>query len=84
MDFTDLYINGTWVSGASKERFDVLNPATEDEIVRLPHADKSDLCDALNAAVKVFAKWRHVAPIVRARSRRYSLTSVMTTCLAPA
>jgi succinate-semialdehyde dehydrogenase/glutarate-semialdehyde dehydrogenase len=60
----NLYINGEWRKAASD--LPVLNPATEEEIGRLPHADKSDLDDALDAAVKGFEKWRHVAPVERA------------------
>jgi succinate-semialdehyde dehydrogenase/glutarate-semialdehyde dehydrogenase len=45
-----LYINGKWRKTARD--LPVLNPATEEEIGRLPHADKSDLDDALAAAEK--------------------------------
>lgn len=60
----NLYINGEWRKTASD--LPVLNPATEQEIGRLPHADKSDLDDALAAAAKGFATWRQAAPIDRA------------------
>jgi len=43
-----LYINGEWRKTAND--LPVLNPATEEEIGRLPHAEKSDLDDALEAA----------------------------------
>jgi succinate-semialdehyde dehydrogenase/glutarate-semialdehyde dehydrogenase len=59
-----LYINGKWRKTARD--LPVLNPATEEEIGRLPHADKSDLDDALAAAEKGFEIWRKVAPIDRA------------------
>ena len=59
-----LYINGEWRKTASD--LPVLNPATEEEIGRLPHAEKSDLEDAVAAAVKGFEIWRQVAPIERA------------------
>jgi succinate-semialdehyde dehydrogenase/glutarate-semialdehyde dehydrogenase len=59
-----LYIDGEWRKTASD--LPVLNPATEDEIGRLPHAEKSDLDDALEAAAKGFELWRRVAPVERA------------------
>ena len=60
----NLYIDGEWRKAASD--LPVLNPATEEEIGRLPHADKGDLDDALDAAVKGFDRWRQVAPVERA------------------
>jgi len=59
-----LYINGEWRKTARD--LPVLNPATEEEIGRLPHAEKSDLDDALESAEKGFKVWRQVAPIDRA------------------
>jgi len=59
-----LYINGEWRKTAHD--LPVLNPATEEEIGRLPHAQTSDLDDAVEAADKGFEVWRKVAPIDRA------------------
>ena len=59
-----LYINGEWRKTAND--LPVLNPATEEEIGRLPHADKSDLDDALAAAETGFRAWSKVAPVDRA------------------
>jgi len=59
-----LYINGEWRKTAND--LPVLNPATEEEIGRLPHAEKDDLDDALEAAEKGFRIWRQVAPVERA------------------
>ena len=58
-----LYINGEWRKTA--QDLPVLNPATEKEIGRLPHAEKSDLDDALEAAEKGFKAWRRTAPVDR-------------------
>ena len=55
-----LYINGEWRKTAND--LPVLNPATEEEIGRLPHAEMSDLDDALEAAEKGFRIWSRVAP----------------------
>jgi succinate-semialdehyde dehydrogenase/glutarate-semialdehyde dehydrogenase len=59
-----LYINGEWRKTA--DDLPVVNPATEEEIGRLPHADKSDLDDALAAAEKGFRVWSQVPPVERA------------------
>jgi succinate-semialdehyde dehydrogenase/glutarate-semialdehyde dehydrogenase len=59
-----LYINGDWRKTA--DDLPVLNPATEEEIGRLPRARTSDLDDALESAAKGFAVWRKVAPGERA------------------
>ncbi len=60
-----LYIDGKWRK--TEDDLPVLNPATEEEIGRLPHAEKNDLDDALTAAAKGFEVWRRVAPAERAR-----------------
>lgn len=59
-----LYINGEWRKTASD--LPVLNPATEEEIGRLPHAERSDLDDALEAANSGFRTWSQAAPAERA------------------
>ena len=59
-----LYIGGEWRQTA--HNLPVLNPATEEEIGRLPHAEKSDLDDALDAAETGFKVWKQVAPVERA------------------
>ncbi|NIV17692.1 MAG: aldehyde dehydrogenase family protein [Woeseiaceae bacterium] len=59
-----LYINGEWRKSAGD--LPVLNPATEEEIGRLPHADTSDLDDALEAADRGFRVWSKTAPVERA------------------
>ena len=59
-----LYINGEWRKTAHD--LPVLNPATEEEIGRLPHAERRDLDDALDAAAKGFAVWSQTPPITRA------------------
>ncbi|MGI9221595.1 MAG: NAD-dependent succinate-semialdehyde dehydrogenase [Woeseiaceae bacterium] len=60
-----LYINGEWRK-TSKD-LPVVDPATEKEIGRLPHAEISDLDDALAAAAKGFEIWSKTPPAGRAR-----------------
>ncbi|WGI23315.1 NAD-dependent succinate-semialdehyde dehydrogenase [Amylibacter sp. IMCC11727] len=59
-----LYIDGKWRKTA--EDMPVVNPATEQEIGRLPVAGLSDLQDAVAAAEKGFEIWRNTAPRDRA------------------
>lgn len=70
MDFTDLYINGTWVSGASKERFDVLNPATEQVLASVASAEIADADAALDAAEAAMAEWAARTPRERSEVLR--------------
>jgi hypothetical protein len=48
MDYTDLYIDGEWRKTA--ERFDVINPATEEVLASVASADLADADAALDAA----------------------------------
>lgn len=59
-----LYIGGEWRKTA--EDRPVLNPATEAEIGRVPHASIADLDDALTAAEKGFRIWSSTPPRERA------------------
>ncbi|MEM1363636.1 MAG: NAD-dependent succinate-semialdehyde dehydrogenase [Pseudomonadota bacterium] len=60
----NLFIGGEWRGTGSD--MPVLNPATEEEIGRLPRASTHDLDDALEAAVKGFRIWSRTAPRARA------------------
>lgn len=59
-----LFIDGEWRN--STDSLPVLNPATEEEIGRVPIATISDLDDALDAAARGFEEWRGWAPRDRA------------------
>lgn len=67
---TSLLIDGRWRPGASGKTIAVLNPATEEQIGTVAHADRADLDEALAAADKGFKIWRAVAPFERARIMR--------------
>jgi len=64
MDYTDLYINGAWHK--TPERFDVINPATEEVLASVASADIGDADKALDAAEAAMADWAARTP--RARS----------------
>lgn len=68
MDYTDLYINGTWHKTAT--RFDVINPATEQVIASVASADIADADAALDAAEAAMKDWaaqtpRHRSEVLR-------------------
>jgi len=57
--YTDLlfYIDGAWTQGEADRTAAVLNPASGEEIGRLPLASRQDLDNALAAAERGFALW---------------------------
>ena len=63
-----LYIDGAWIKGGNgRKGEDVLNPATEKPLAHLPHANKADLDEALEAAKKGFALWRTTSAYDRSK-----------------
>ena len=70
MDLTELYINGQWRPGAEGERFDVINPATEEVIASVASATLADADLALDAAEAAMKDWaartpRHRSEVLR-------------------
>jgi succinate-semialdehyde dehydrogenase / glutarate-semialdehyde dehydrogenase len=70
--YTDLalHIDGQWLNGDGRAGEDVINPATEKPLGRLPHASPADLDRALAAAKKGFEVWRNTPPYERAKVLR--------------
>src|SRR5687768_4433196 len=67
---TELLIDGKWGPAAGGKKIPVLNPATEEVIGHVAHAEKADLDRALAAADKAFNVWRKVAPFDRYKVMR--------------
>ncbi len=65
-----LFIGGQWRKTA--DDLAVVNPATEEELGRLPCAARSDLDDALDAAANGFRTWSRTAPRDRANVIRHA------------
>ena len=63
----ELFIDGQWLNGDGRAGEDVINPATEKPLARLPHASTADLDRALEAAKKGFATWRAVSAYERTK-----------------
>ncbi|KAA0916762.1 NAD-dependent succinate-semialdehyde dehydrogenase [Aquicoccus porphyridii] len=68
MDHTDLYINGAWHKTA--ERFDVINPATEEVLASVASAGIADADAALDAAAAAMADWAARTPRQRSEVLR--------------
>ena len=66
MEYTDLYINGVFKSGADNARFDIVNPADESVLASVASAEVADADEALDAAQNAFQGWASKTP--RARS----------------
>ncbi|MCK5748125.1 MAG: NAD-dependent succinate-semialdehyde dehydrogenase [Oricola sp.] len=62
MEFTNLYINGTWREGAEQERFEVINPATEAPLATVASAGIADADAALDAAETAMKDWAARTP----------------------
>ncbi|UTD30607.1 NAD-dependent succinate-semialdehyde dehydrogenase [Bradyrhizobium sp. WD16] len=69
MTYSDvlLHIDGKWRGSASGKTIPVLDPATEETIGTVAHADTSDLDEALAAADRGFRQWRAVSSFDRAK-----------------
>jgi succinate-semialdehyde dehydrogenase / glutarate-semialdehyde dehydrogenase len=67
---TDLWIGGAWREGAGRERFPVLNPATEGVIATVASADIADADAALDAAAAAMKDWAARKPRERSEVLR--------------
>ena len=69
-----LHIDGKWRASNSGKAISVINPATEDAIGTVAHADKADLDEALAAADKGFKVWRATSAFDRAKGCNFTLS----------
>lgn len=65
-----LFINGQWKASASGRTLPVINPATEEVIGHIPHANTADLDEAVAAADKGFDVWRNTSVFDRSKIMR--------------
>jgi malonate-semialdehyde dehydrogenase (acetylating)/methylmalonate-semialdehyde dehydrogenase len=61
------FINGEWVKAHSDKYEPVPNPATGDELARVPISSKDDLDQAVQAAKLAYQDWKKIAVPKRAR-----------------
>jgi betaine-aldehyde dehydrogenase len=63
-----MLIDGEWVEARSKKTFDVMNPATDEVIAKVPDAGPEDVDHAVEAARRAFDEgWRDVTAQERGR-----------------
>ncbi|MFI6601627.1 aldehyde dehydrogenase family protein [Nonomuraea sp. NPDC050536] len=62
-----LYIGGAWIASVSGKAIEVVNPATEEIIDRVPAGAPDDVEAAVAAARKAFPSWSETAPAERAK-----------------
>ncbi|HEY4218786.1 MAG TPA: aldehyde dehydrogenase family protein [Gemmatimonadaceae bacterium] len=64
-----IYIDGAFVDAHARARLDVINPATQDIIARVPDGDATDVDRAVQAARRAFdaSPWRDVTAQERGR-----------------
>jgi malonate-semialdehyde dehydrogenase (acetylating)/methylmalonate-semialdehyde dehydrogenase len=54
------YVDGHWLAAETSELLPVLDPATAEELGRVPLSTGGDVDGAVRAASMAFAEWRHV------------------------
>lgn len=60
-------IGGKWVEARSGQTYEVVNPATEEAVDRLPYGRAEDVTAAVDAAHAAFTEWSRATPYERAR-----------------
>ena len=88
MSKVQLFIDGEWCDSLSGKTIPVVNPATEERIGEVAHAQREDLELAVNAAARGFRVWRKMSPLDRSailrkaadllRQRADSIATMMT------
>ena len=74
---TDLWIGGKWMPSSDKNRFDVIDPATEKAIASVASASIADAKAAVDAAAAAFAGWAGKKPRERGEILRKSYELIM-------
>lgn len=61
------YVDGLWVESSSDETLEVLNPATQEMVARVPLSTSEEVDAAVSAAQGAFEAWRETPPHMRTR-----------------
>jgi malonate-semialdehyde dehydrogenase (acetylating)/methylmalonate-semialdehyde dehydrogenase len=78
MEILKNYIKGRWIESKEKETIDVVNPANQEVLARVPFGVKtaSDVEDAVAAASEALNEWRHL-PVMQRVQPLYKLKSLL-------
>jgi len=74
------YINGSWQESNSTETLDVLNPASQEVLAKVPYGSNTstDVMTATVSASKAYDEWRKV-PVIKRVQALYQLKSLIET-----
>ena len=61
----EMLIDGNWCQGGDGETQNLVNPATEEILAQVPHANETDLERAIEASARGFKVWKDFTPISR-------------------
>jgi len=80
MELLKNYIDGVWTSSVAKESIDVVNPATQEVLAKVPYGNETqkDVDKAVDAASKAYKEWRNV-PVLKRVQVLYRLKTLMET-----
>src|SRR5690606_3450687 len=78
MDILKNYIDGVWTPSASQKTVDVVNPATQEVLAKVPCGQDSgkDVEMAVKAASIAYKEWSKV-PVIRRTQALYRLKTLM-------
>ena len=78
MEILKNYIKGEWVESCEKQTIDVVNPANQEVLARVPYGfgTASDTDMAVNAANQALNEWRHL-PVMRRVQPLYKLKHLL-------
>ena len=78
MNILKNYINGSWIDSASKNTLDVINPANQDILAKVPYGvdTTKDVEQAVSAAQKAYLEWSKV-PVMKRVQVLYHLKSLL-------
>ena len=62
MEILKNYINGNWIESREKETIDVVNPANQEIMAKVPYGKKNalDVAEAVGAASIALSEWSNV------------------------
>ncbi|HZG25688.1 MAG TPA: CoA-acylating methylmalonate-semialdehyde dehydrogenase [Chitinophagaceae bacterium] len=78
MEVLQNYINGSWVQSRESETIDVINPASQEVLGKVPYGKNTyaDVTSAVEAASKAFKSWSQV-PVMRRVQPLYKLKQLL-------
>ncbi len=73
MDLLKNYINGSWVKSREDNTVDVINPATQEVMGKVPYGTKTseDFGQAVDAASEAFKSWSQEPVMKRVQPREW-------------